>query len=70
MLGVVMNGADSIVEKQGHIVAMTTLAPGDTLRYSWGFAWDRADITTPEAWQQYLLDYAAREAEPLRVTVE
>ncbi len=70
MLGVVMNGADSIVEKQGHIVAMTTLAPGDTLNYSWGFAWDRADITTPEAWQQYLLDYAARQAEPLRVTVE
>lgn len=70
MLGVVMNGADSIVEKQGHIVAMTTLAPGDTLSYSWGFAWDRADITTPEAWQQYLLDYAARQAEPLRVTVE
>ena len=70
MLGVVMNGADSIVEKQGHIVAMTTLAPGDTLSYSWGFAWDRADITTPEAWQQYLLDYAARQDEPLRVTVE
>lgn len=70
MLGVVMNGADSIVEKQGHIVAMTTLAPGDTLSYSWGFAWDRADITTPEAWQQYLLDYAAKQNEPLRVTVE
>lgn len=70
MLGVVMNCADSIVEKQGHIVAMTTLAPGDTLRYSWGFAWDRADITTPEAWQQYLLDYAVRQNEPLRVTVE
>lgn len=70
MLGVVMNGADSIVEKQGHIVAMTMLAPGDTLSYSWGFAWDRADITTPEAWQQYLLDYASRQDEPLRVTVE
>lgn len=70
MLGVVMNGTDSIVEKQGHIVAMTTLAPGDTLSYSWGFAWDRADITTPEAWQQYLLDYAAKQNEPLRVTVE
>ncbi|MDE6854416.1 MAG: DUF4861 domain-containing protein [Muribaculaceae bacterium] len=71
MLGVVMSSAaDSIIEKQGHIVALTELAPADTLDYSWGFAWDRADITAPEAWHQYLINYAREQAEPLRVTIE
>lgn len=55
MLGVIVaNPVEDIVERDGHILAVTTIEPGDTLSYRWGFAWDREDIGTMTRWKDYL----------------
>ena len=41
-------------EREGHIVARTAIAPGENLRYYFGFAWDRADIADMDPWKEYL----------------
>ena len=35
--------------------------------YYWGFAWDRADIKTAAAWNQYMADFAQKVRNPLTV---
>lgn len=47
-------GIREICERDGHILGITDYAPGDTLEYYWGFAWDKTDIKDPEEWKQYL----------------
>lgn len=55
LLGVIFTeGADSVYEAHGHILASRLHAPADTLRYCWGFAWDRTDIRTLRDWYDYL----------------
>ncbi len=45
-----------------------SIAPGDTLRYYWGFAWDRTDIRDLNAWSRYLTDFSADIANPLKIS--
>ena len=57
LLGVIMPGAEKTYEANGHILAEKTIAPTDTLSYSWGFAWDKAkngDIKNFDEWVEYL----------------
>lgn len=56
MLGLVLNNkVKKIAEDQGHILAYTTLKPGQKLDYYYGFAWDRAgDIKDMSEWEAYL----------------
>lgn len=44
--------------------------PGKPFTYYAGGAWSRAgEITSPAAWQRYVLDVAARDASPVRITL-
>ena len=45
---------DSIFEKDNHILISSTIKPGESFDYKWGFAWDKTDITTMESWKEYL----------------
>ena len=46
--------AEKNLSRDGHILMSRTLNPSDTLLYSWGFAWDRADIPSLDEWQAVL----------------
>ena len=46
---------EEIKEKDGHILAVTTLQPAVTLSYKWGFAWARESFGTLRNWADYLL---------------
>lgn len=54
----------------GHILAYDTYTPGTEYVYYWGFAWDKAAIQTPEAWNEYMDGFAQRIRHPLAVAVE
>lgn len=55
LLGLTFDGERAeTVRRDGHILMSRPFAPDDTLSYSWGFAWDRADIPTQDSWEQYL----------------
>lgn len=57
MLGIILPGAEKAATRDGHTLLAKTLNEGDTLEYWWGFAWDRADITTWADWLTYLRNY-------------
>jgi Domain of unknown function (DUF4861) len=45
-------------------------ADGNSIDYWAGFAWDKAGkITTPEAWQKYMDEFAQRVRAPIQITV-
>jgi len=68
LLGVLRpEGFDSTFEAAGHILATTAIAPADTLRYYWGFAWDREDISSPGQWNEYLENFVLAAKNPLTV---
>ncbi len=50
----VPGGVEDVAEIDGHLVAVSTVAPGKPFRYYWGYAWDRTDITSLEDWVEYL----------------
>ncbi|MEY4385805.1 MAG: hypothetical protein RLY20_1088 [Verrucomicrobiota bacterium] len=51
-------------------LVLAKLAPGDTLSYWAGFAWDKAGhITSAEAWKKYVEESAQGLASPVDVTV-
>lgn len=54
----------------GHVLAVSDYEPGSDYVYYWGFAWDKADIKTPEAWNQYMADFAQKARNPLTITVK
>ncbi len=69
LLGIVMPGRrPSDTEALGHVMLRDSIAPGDTLRYYWGFAWDRTDIRDLNAWSRYLTDFSADIANPLKIS--
>lgn len=72
MLGAVVHTPrlNSTYEKMDHILAEATLAPTDTLFYSWGCAWNRAKVRNMDDWHKYLADYSARAKAPLRATLK
>lgn len=57
MLGVILDSPTAeFVNIQNHALLKRRIAPGEKFSYRWGFAWDRADITSMEEWLQYLSD--------------
>lgn len=53
----------------GHILAVSDYEPGSEYVYYWGFAWDKADIKTADAWNRYMADFAQKVRNPLTVKV-
>ena len=53
----------------GHVLAVSDYEPGADYVYYWGFAWDKADIKTAEAWNQYMADFAQKVRHPLTVSI-
>lgn len=53
----------------GHVLAISDYEPGSEYVYYWGFAWDKADIKTPEAWNQYMAEFAQKVRKPLEVSI-
>ena len=53
----------------GHVLAVSDYEPGSDYVYYWGFAWDKADIKTADAWNRYMADFAQKVRNPLTVKV-
>lgn len=53
----------------GHVLAVSDYEPGSEYVYYWGFAWDKADIKTADAWNRYMADFAKKVRNPLTVKV-
>lgn len=53
----------------GHVLAVSDYEPGSEYIYYWGFAWDKADIKTADAWNRYMADFAQKVRNPLTVKV-
>ena len=54
----------------GHVLSVSEYEPNGEYVYYWGFAWDQADIQTPEAWNEYMMDFAQKVRTPLKVRVD
>ena len=53
----------------GHVLAVSDYEPGSEYVYYWGFAWDKADIKTADAWNRYMADFAQKVCNPLTIKV-
>lgn len=53
----------------GHVLAVSDYEPGSEYIYYWGFAWDKADIKTADAWNRYMADFAQKVRNALTVKV-
>ena len=53
----------------GHVLAVSDYEPGSEYVYYWGFAWDKADIKTADAWNRYMADFAQKVRNPLTIKV-
>ena len=53
----------------GHVLAVSDYEPGSEYVYYWGFAWDKADIKTADAWNRDMADFAQKVRNPLTVKV-
>ena len=54
----------------GHVLSVSEYEPNEEYVYYWGFAWDQADIQTPETWNKYMKDFAQKVRTPLKVRVD
>lgn len=54
----------------GHVLSVSEYEPNGEYVYYWGFAWDQADIQTPEAWNEYMKYFAQKVRTPLKVRVD
>lgn len=53
----------------GHVLAVSDYEPGSDYVYYWGFAWDKADIKTADAWNRYMADFAQKVRNPLECSL-
>ena len=53
----------------GHVLAVRDYEPGSEYVYYWGFAWDKADIKTSDAWNRYMADFTQKVRNPLTIKV-
>lgn len=53
----------------GHVLAVSDYEPGSEYVYYWGFAWDKADIKTADAWNRYMADFTQKVRNPLTIKV-
>ena len=70
LLGIIMPDATDTLSIDNHITATTSILPDSTLRYYWGFAWDRADIADKESWMSHLYNQASHISSPLKVSIK
>jgi hypothetical protein len=54
----------------GHVLAVSDYDPDNEYVYYWGFAWDQADITTIDTWDEYMKQFAQKVRNPLDVELE
>lgn len=53
--GIVLpEGKYDMYEDQGHILASSTIRPGQSLRYKWGYAWSKGNIRRFSDWLNHL----------------
>lgn len=52
----------------GHLLAISDIAPDDSLTYYWGSAWSKAGWKDLDEWKTYLDAYARKIASPLKVS--
>lgn len=53
--GVILpGGTDCMTEEQGHILAKTTIKPGEALRYKFGYAWSKGETSSFDDWTMHL----------------
>ena len=58
-----------VLDADGHVLAVSDYEPGSEYVYYWGFAWDKADIKTADAWNRYMADFAQKVRNPLTIKV-
>ncbi|MDE6648897.1 MAG: DUF4861 domain-containing protein [Muribaculaceae bacterium] len=57
-LGVICdNPCEKALILDNHWLLASTISPGETFSYDWGFAWDRTDIPEYSRWIEYLNSY-------------
>lgn len=69
LLGIIMPGATGTHTVDNHITVASSFIPNSTLRYYWGFAWDRTDIADKESWLQHLDIRASNISSPLKILI-
>lgn len=68
---VVLPGAEGFTQDKLNELILAKATSGKPLRYYAGGAWSRAgDITTLAQWQRLAQDTAARDGNPVRVTLK
>lgn len=68
-----VSAAETLIDRHAdapsHVLAVSPYKPGETYSYYWGFAWDRTDITSVDAWNDYLARHAAALRSPLKIKI-
>ena len=54
----------------GHLLMVSQYKPKTEYTYYWGFAWDKADIKTPKAWNEYMAHFTQKLRTPLNVDIQ
>lgn len=54
----------------GHVLGIADMQPGEPLVYYWGFGWDRGNMPSIEAWNEYLRQQAEAFANPLTIKIK
>lgn len=54
----------------GHVLAISSYAPGTDYTYYWGSAWDKADIKDAVTWNRYVAGFAQKVRNPLKVEIK
>ncbi len=68
---IVLPGAEGFAQDPLNELVLAKAMPGKPLRYYAGAAWSRAgEITSRAQWERQAQDIAARDASPVRVTIQ
>lgn len=54
----------------GHLLAISEYVPGTEYIYYWGSAWDKGNIKTVDAWNNYVNGFAKNLRNPLQITIK
>lgn len=62
LLGVILpDGIKKSLKKDNHILGVSDTSTAKPFTYYWGFAWNKADIQSLQAWHEYLSEIATRQ---------
>lgn len=54
----------------GHVLAISDYEAGSDYTYYWGSAWNKAQIKTIEAWNNYMLQFTQKVQAPLAISIK